>query len=232
MSVGAPGPQPAGTGKTRAEGREAATAVRLDAVLREMVDRMAHQLKNPLQAVVVNLEVIRGRVAAGAAGEELEPFASAVEGSVRVLDRRLHLLVMLSRAEGEEPVRVDPLELAVDLVGALHLDREPAPVVVAGAEREEDARGGTVRLRPGHFVACAARLLDLARTRARGQVTVAGRPGPPGRILEASFRPDPGAGRDDAAWEEVVGLARGAGAEAERGRRGDACFLRLRFPEG
>lgn len=224
-------------------GGEAST-VRLDAVLRDLVDRMAHQLKNPMQAVIVNLEVVRlhtGREGDRAA--EVEPFARAVEESVRSLDRRLRLLIQVSRAADEEPASIAPLEMVEDLVGALHLDRDPRPVRLA--PEMGDRRERTVRARPGHLVACLSRLIDMARASANGRVEVAlvreaaalelrfevergGVERSSGRPPEA---PEPVIGDPPLAegWSTVTALAREAGAELERETRGPSEIVRLRF---
>lgn len=172
---------------------------RLDAVLRDMVDRMAHELKNPLQAIIVNAEVVRVRApdrregAGGGEGEPeaLEPFLSAIEKSVERLDRHLRLLILVARSATEGVAPAAPLDLAGELVGALRLDSGSSPVVV---EPPPEREGPTVPLRAGRFLACLLRLLERARARADGPVRV--RCAPDGRSLEVRWEE---AGAEDAA---------------------------------
>lgn len=58
------------------------------ALLRRMADDLAHELKNPLNSVVINLEVLRTRVRAGRQDAALERI-DVIESEVR----RLHLLL-------------------------------------------------------------------------------------------------------------------------------------------
>lgn len=202
----------------------------LDAVLRDMVGRMAHELKNPLQAIVVNVEVLRTGVRSGRDPDRPpEPFATAIEEGVRVLDRRLRLLFLVSRAADEDPVSADPLQLAEDLVGGLALDRGPRAITVA---RDSWEGGSTLRLRAGRFVACLVRLLDRARELADGPVRVGY--GSDIHELEVRFEGRGPEGEDErgAGWNEVVVLARVAGLELSGRAEGGSRAFRLRFPEG
>lgn len=70
-------------------------------ILAEAVDRVAHQLKNPLQAMTVNLEVIRMRAEAADPGE-IGRLADVVDDNIRRVDRRIRMLVALARRSPEE----------------------------------------------------------------------------------------------------------------------------------
>lgn len=122
-----------------------------EGLLAEAVERMAHQIKNPLQAVAMNLEVIRtrSRKEAPELWEELERFAAAVDQNVELLDRRLRLLLAVGRrGPSDETREMDPAALARDFAAALRLDEEPPGVRVEGGGEGLAARG-----RAGHLLA-------------------------------------------------------------------------------
>lgn len=90
-----------GEGPDRGEGEE---------VLTRAVDRISHQLKNPLQSISVNLEVLRLRARRDAPGDEdgeVERLSGVIDGAVRTLDRRIGMLVDLARRrDAREPRRL------------------------------------------------------------------------------------------------------------------------------
>lgn len=107
-----------------------------DDLLRRALDRMAHQIKNPLQAVAMNLEVVRSRIrsAAPEAWASVERFADAVDANVGVLDRRLRLLLALGRrGTDSEEAEVDAAALVRDFAAALGVDEAPPGVRVEGS---------------------------------------------------------------------------------------------------
>lgn len=69
-------------------------AIRFDVVSR-LTDDLAHEIKNPLNAIVINLEVLRARVKRGDGGAALER-ADVIEQEARklhlLIDRLLHLV--------------------------------------------------------------------------------------------------------------------------------------------
>lgn len=190
------------------------------------VERMAHQLRNPLQALAVNLEVIRGRVRREDAElwEGLERFGRAVDDNVRLLDRRVGLLLALGRRGPDEELReTDPAALARDLASSLRLDEE-APGVEVVRDRE-DGDGPAARLRAGHLLAL---LLDawLAAARAGARRTrVEVRRSSGSLVLAFAVPPAAAAGRDR--W---AGAARSAGGTLEIEETGERTILRVTFP--
>lgn len=194
-------------------------------LLAELVGRMAHQLRNPMQAIAVNLEVVRTKVSREAPGvwEGLERFADAADENVRLLNRRLELLVAAGRrTSGEEPATLAPVRLARDLAAAVRFDREPPRVRVEAGEAMADAG---VRTPPGALVALLFGMLRAARLAAAGEEVVlrASRPGEGGEVLlEVAV---PAAGGSD--WE---GLAAAAGGRAESAREGAGRRLRVFLP--
>lgn len=198
-------------------------------LLAEAVDRVAHQIKNPLQAVSMNLEVIRMRVSQEAPElwEELERFAGAVDDNVGVLDRRLRLLLALGRRSAEDtPESVDVTELVEDFAAALRLDEERPALRV-----ESTGAGLAARARPGFLLEL---VLDVHGRMAREHpdrevLPVRVRAGREG--VDLSFRL-PGAVADGAAdpeprWRDLAERA-GGRAALEAGDPGTR--LRVRLP--
>lgn len=205
--------------------------------LAEAVDRVAHQLKNPLQAMTVNLEVIRLRARKGDA-DAVDRAAGVVDENIRLVDRRIRMLIALARRSTDEaPGSVDLLELVREAGAAFRLDdREdglglrlelPDP----GASEPELA----VRAREGE-------LLALILAGASGAAEAGSGGGSPYLSVEpeeGGVRLEIGPGgpwRDEAAREEMLAQARRAGGDVRApdgggGPEGDGpAPLRVRFP--
>jgi signal transduction histidine kinase len=76
--------------------------------LQELASRVAHEIKNPLNAVVVNLEVVRSRCARGSIEPAaVLPFATAAAGELERVARLVDALLALAR-----PARPDLAVLA------------------------------------------------------------------------------------------------------------------------
>jgi len=207
---------------------EPGTGARL---LYEALDRMAHQIKNPLQAVSMNLEVIRMRVSREAPElwEELERYAGAVDDNVTVLDRRLRLLLALGRRSADDPPEsVDVPELIRDFAAALRLGEE-APAVEVEAEGPDLA----AEARPGFLLEL---LLDLHRWTSRehpAEERLPIRVRTASGEVELSFGLPAGArGDEEFPAERWRSLASRAGGEAGLDRVGEAPRLRVRLPTG
>lgn len=200
-------------------GREAGGAPREEPAAR-IVSEMAHQLKNPMQAIAMNLEVLRVRITreAPALWEELESYATAVERGVRELDRRLALVTALGRRRPEaEAESVSLGSTVAELVEALRYDRTLPAVEVA-----REGEGVEVRARTGYLVELVYRLLAAARARAgEGGVTVAVGAGEEGEVALTVSLAGSGAGPVD---EEEAGrwraLAERAGGRLEAAGEG------------
>lgn len=202
-------------------------------LLAEAVDRMAHQIKNPLQAVAMNLEVIRMRVRKEAPElwSEIGRHGEAVDENVSVLDRRVRLLLSLGRRSPDAAREsVDVARLIDDFAAALRLGEEPPALTVRSAGTQLAARA-----RPGYVVAL---LLDLWITvrELAGEVpelpVVVETDGE--RVVVEARLPDLGAGdgAEEAAprgrWERA---ARNAGGRLEVAGDGEAA-VRLVLPAG
>lgn len=225
---------PGGAGSDPSAGERRSTREGGDGpdLLTAAVERMAHQLKNPLQAVAVNLEVIRGRVRGQAPElwEGLERFGRAVDDNVALLDRRVRLLLALGRRGPDDEHReVDPAELAGDLAAALRLDEEAPGIEMVRSPGDDD--GPAARVRPGHLLAL---LLDawLAAARAgaeRTPVEVRRSSGFLGLVFPV---PRSAADRGDR-WREMARAAGGALEDGEGGEDGDdgaETTVHVRFP--
>lgn len=70
-----------------------------------MAERAAHELKNPLNGLALNLEVLRARLARGADAASVSRFADAAYFELEALSERLDALLVLAR-----PAR-DPIDL-------------------------------------------------------------------------------------------------------------------------
>lgn len=199
-----------------------------DDLLAEAVDRMAHQLKNPLQAVAMNLEVIRMRVRKEAPDlwEEIERYGDAVDENVTVLDRRVRMLLRLGRrSPGGPRESVDLARLVADFAEALQLDAERPAVGV-------EARGTQLaaRARPGYVLGLVLDLWRTVRDRSpdAGELPLSVTAGEAEVRMEARLPPAsvPGAaGREG--WEET---ARRAGGRLEVREEDGAAGVELVLP--
>lgn len=210
-----------GTGRV-AEGPESA--------LTRALERMAHQIKNPLQAVMANVEVVRARVAKEApeTWASLERFARAVETNVELLDRRLGLLLALGRRGGGPPSEVDVAGLARDFAAALRSD-EGAPGV-----RVEGTSGLAGRARTGWLLALLLELWEAAAEAGAEETPMTVR-GEGGEIVAAMQMPRvalAGEGGEPVlrpAWRE---LAERAGGRLSVAEEDGATLLVLVLPSG
>ncbi|MDP2479973.1 MAG: histidine kinase dimerization/phospho-acceptor domain-containing protein [Candidatus Palauibacterales bacterium] len=196
-----------------------AREARVEEVAR-LVSGMAHGLRNSLQAVAINLEVVRARLRRDAPelADELDRFAAAADDNVRRLGRRVDLLIAAAHRGPEEESAVDLAGLAREVAEALELDRRPPRVEV---DAPDDERG--VRLRRGAAVVLLGRALESARAAARGEESVRAEVRYAGD--EASLEV-PVAVTGPEAWE---GVADDAGARAGvAGDESDASLI-LRF---
>lgn len=223
-----------------------------DPLLATAVDRIAHQLRNPLQAIAVNLEVIRLRARREDTGE-VDRVAGVVDDNVRLLDRRLGYLIDLARRSPDEPVTsVDAAGLVAGAAAAFRLDAREDGMLIrvevpgegrtgtaggeAGASAEGDAAEAalTVEARRGSLLALVLRLaLRLSREAAGGVLRVRGEGD---RVwLEAVPEEAGGGWARGAAREEMEQLARLAGGEAAPTGEGGADAageFRVSFPRG
>ncbi|MEX2177682.1 MAG: hypothetical protein WD801_03160 [Gemmatimonadaceae bacterium] len=122
------------------------------AVLQEIVDMAAHELKDVLNGVSLNLEVVRSRsgTAAGMEGGRVAPFAVAAADQLAVLTDRVEALLFLGRpARNPADVALALRHLAALLVPATRSDGCSLAVTGYGAATPTSVRAQAVRLALG-----------------------------------------------------------------------------------
>lgn len=129
-------------------------ANRLD-LLSRWADDLAHEIKNPFHAMVINIELVKRRAASGDA-EPLVQRAQVVESEIhRVHDLIESLLRLMRPWSDPEPAQVDQVFAAM------------APVIAARArirriEIEHQPGGSAVPMGPGPLALVVLNLMDNA----------------------------------------------------------------------
>jgi signal transduction histidine kinase len=121
------------------------------ATLQEVVDRAAHEVKDALNGVALNLEVVRSRAMARVGSDadppEVAPFTEAAAEQLEVLGRRVEALLFLSRpARSPADVSLTLRHLAELLQPAARSDG--GSLAISGLQRPAPSRadGTAVRL--------------------------------------------------------------------------------------
>lgn len=119
------------------------------ALVERLADDLAHEIKNPLHSMVINLEVLRRRIARLSDSEQgdLLRYAGVLGGELDRVTRRIDLLLRLVRPErgGELTTLGHTIEEMLDLVElerdrhGVTIDFEVAPIPVRGHLRREHA---------------------------------------------------------------------------------------------
>lgn len=198
-------------------------------VLAEAVDRIAHQLKNPLQAMTVNLEVIRMRAGKGDR-EEAERLTGVVDQNIRLVDRRIRMLIALARRSPDEALTaIDLGELLREAGAAFRLDDREDGLGLRIRLQEAGGNGGlSIRGREGALLALVLGAASGVRRGSREEESpyLAAGSGDEGPWIEVG----PGTPWESRAQrEELAGQARRAGGEVDSGGGDDGPF-RVRFP--
>jgi hypothetical protein len=107
-------------------------------LVRRLADDLAHEFKNPLHALVINLEVMKRRVEKGAAEAALER-AAVLEHEVQRLHALLEALLRLLRPERGASGPISFGELWTDLGLLIRLRARLARVDYTEGELPEDA---------------------------------------------------------------------------------------------
>ena len=108
----------------------AVRANKLD-ILERLADDLAHEIKNPLHSMVINLEVLKRRVARWGPEQqgEAERYIGVLGAELDRVTRRIELLLRLSRpARKAEPVTLD--ELIHELMELIQLEARRQEVEV------------------------------------------------------------------------------------------------------
>ena len=105
--------------------------------LQSLAGRVAHEIKNPLNAVAVNLEVVRSRCERGAVEPQaIQPFARAAVGELERAARLVDALLALARpARADLAVLAGPVITLYDSLanaegGSVVLDLSEGPTAV------------------------------------------------------------------------------------------------------
>lgn len=90
-------------------------------LLERLADGLAHEIKNPLHSMVINLEVLKRRVARADSAEEVQRYIGVLAGELERVNRRIELLLRLSRpGRGLESATL--AELAEELMELIQLE--------------------------------------------------------------------------------------------------------------
>jgi signal transduction histidine kinase len=119
------------------------------ALVERLADDLAHEIKNPLHSMVINLEVLRRRISRLSDKDQgdLLRYAGVLGGELDRVTRRIELLLRLVRPErgGELTTLGQTVEEMLDLVElererhAVAIDFEPAQFPLRGHLRREHA---------------------------------------------------------------------------------------------
>lgn len=142
---------------TETEGANA-QAIRTNklALVERLADDLAHEIKNPLHSMVINLEVLRRRIARLQEAEQgdLMRYAGVLGGELDRVTRRIEILLRLVRPERGADLTTLPQTIE-EMLDILELERErhgvaidfrPAPQPLRGHLPREHARQITLNL--------------------------------------------------------------------------------------
>lgn len=140
-------------------------------LLERLADDLAHEIKNPLHSMVINLEVLKRRVARADSADEVQRYIGVLAGELERVNRRIELLLRLSRpGRGAENTTLNELaeevmeliqlearhgDIQVDYrpeggMARVHVPREPSRQVILNLVLEvidRMDRGATLRIR-------------------------------------------------------------------------------------
>ncbi|MFL5539892.1 MAG: sensor histidine kinase [Longimicrobiaceae bacterium] len=98
-------------------------------LLERLADDLAHEIKNPLHSMVINLEVLKRRVARADSAEEVQRYIGVLAGELERVNRRIELLLRLSRP-GRGPESTTLNELTEELMELIQLEARHADAQV------------------------------------------------------------------------------------------------------
>ena len=184
--------------------------------LQRLASRAAHDVRNALNGVAVNVEVVRSRAGRGADGSAIAPFATAAAAQVEILSAQVDALVALLRPAGSA---VD-LGALLSRLTALVQDTSGKDVIVldlpASAVAVVSGAGGEATR-----LAVAAALLAALEQRGRVACRL-GTDSAPTVYISSS------AGGDVSVAQDIVDAVMAAGIQL----RSSADGITLTFPSG
>ncbi|HET6764067.1 MAG TPA: histidine kinase dimerization/phospho-acceptor domain-containing protein [Longimicrobiaceae bacterium] len=90
-------------------------------LLERLADDLAHEIKNPLHSMVINLEVLKRRLARAGEPDDVLRYIGVLGGELERVNRRIELLLRLSRpSRGAEATTLN--ELVDELMELLQLE--------------------------------------------------------------------------------------------------------------
>jgi signal transduction histidine kinase len=98
-------------------------------LLERLADDLAHEIKNPLHSMVINLEVLKRRLARAGEPDEVLRYIGVLGGELERVNRRIELLLRLSRP-GRGPEAATLNELVEELMELVQLEARRRQVTV------------------------------------------------------------------------------------------------------
>jgi signal transduction histidine kinase len=120
--------RPSPPGPAPGQEQLALRANKLD-LLERLADDLAHEIKNPLHSMVINLEVLKRRVARADSPDEVQRYIGVLAGELERVNRRIELLLRLSRP-GRGPESTTLNELTEELMELIQLEARHADAQV------------------------------------------------------------------------------------------------------
>ncbi|MBW3655625.1 MAG: hypothetical protein KY444_05935 [Gemmatimonadetes bacterium] len=159
-------------------------------LLERLADALAHEIKNPLHSMVINLEVLKRRLGRIPGGDEVLRYTTVLGEELDRVSRRVELLLRLSRPDrgSEETTLTELVEEVMELVQLEARHRE--------ARVEYNTEGAMARVRVGRQPARQIILnlvLDALEALPSGEtlrVTVRGEEGRSTLIIQAPTAPE------------------------------------------
>jgi signal transduction histidine kinase len=193
----------------------AVRANKLD-LLERLSDSLAHEIKNPLHSMVINLEVLRRRLERGEGTRELTRYTEVLGEELERVSRRIELLLRLARPERGGVEETTLQELVEELAELVTLDGRHRDVAVEYRTSGEMARVRVARQ------AARQLLLDLVLDALDGAdpgdrivIDVRGVEGGARVSVEGGGAPDP----ERTAVAVALASAAGGGVEVSHGVR-------------
>ena len=193
-------------------------------LLERLADALAHEIKNPLHSMVINLEVLRRRLTRGSDEGDLLRYASVLDEELDRVSRRVELLLRLSRPDRTGAEETTLGELVEEVLELVHLEARGRD---ARVEYRTDGRMSRIRVkRQAARQAVLNLLLDALDGLSAGDtlhVRVEGHDGAATLTVQGAASDD-----DDEHLAVAAALADALGGRLER----DAGALTLTLPAG
>lgn len=170
--------------ETAAGGIEMSAEQRLS-ILSRVADDLAHEIKNPLHAAVINLEVLRRRMARLEGGEEALRVADIIGAELDRVGRRVEMLLRLARPDRGRSSRAEVVlaEVAETLEVVAAHRRIAFAFRGPGAAAEVKETGAELRQR---LLSAALQVMERGGVRALALEVQGEGPGAPRVVLTGS----------------------------------------------